>query len=306
MSFSGNVKREIAAVQGADRHCQIAELAALLNICARFEAVDRNCVVSFRAENVCVTDRVSKLILDLFNGECVSEQGEGTRSGTPQRIVSPEVAQQALWATGLLSKQDGRLSRRIDSLVVNRPCCKRAYIRGSFLACGSVSGPEKAYHLEFVLTEASYAAALMEVLRSFEIEPKQVVRKGYEIVYFKRAEEISDVLKIIGANHALMEFENQRVAKDVENGINRVSNCMAVNADKIVVAAVKQMEDIERIRRLRGLESLTPQLQEIAEVRLNNPIISLKEIGEMLNPPIGKSGVNHRLRRISSIAEELR
>jgi len=304
MSFSGDVKREISATPIVDRHCQVAELAALLNVCGRFEAVDGDCAVSFRSENGSVTERIKLLIQALFNSDCMVENSENTRGGL--RIDAPDVAKQALWATGLLDKQSGMLSRRIDPLVVNRPCCKRAFIRGSFLACGSVSGPEKAYHLEFVLTDATYARALMEVLRSFDIEPKQVVRKGYEIVYLKRAEEISDVLKIIGANQALMEFENQRVAKDVDNGINRVANCLAVNADKTVVAAVKQIEDIDLIRKLRGLESLPPQLQEIAEIRLNNPIISLKEIGEMLNPPIGKSGVNHRLRRISCIAEDLR
>ena len=304
MSFSGDVKCEIAAAPDADRHCQIAELAALLNICGKFEATGGRCIVSFRSENASVTERITKLIQSLFCGKCVPEKTDNKRVGTS--IADESIAKQALWATGLLDKKSGALTRRIDPLAVNRPCCKRAYIRGSFLACGSVSGPEKAYHLEFVLTDAAYAESLMGLLRSFDIEPKRVVRKCYEIVYVKRAEEISDVLKIIGANQALMTFENQRVAKDVDNGINRVANCMAVNADKTVVAAVKQMEDIELIRRLRGLESLSPQLQEIAEVRLNNPIISLKEIGEMLNPPIGKSGVNHRLRKISSIAEDLR
>ena len=310
MSFSSEVKKEIVAVYGADRHCHVAELAALLNICGRIEVANDIYQVTFRADNAQVAEKIGHLIQTQFGGTCQKESTGIAKRGRPAAsyytVTDAAVSQQLLWATGLLHKQSGQLSRRIDPLVVNRPCCKRAFIRGTFLGGGSVSGPEKTYHLEFVMPEQAYARQFMEVLQSFDIDPKLVVRKGYDIVYFKKGEEISDVLKIIGANNAMMVFENQRVAKDMENTINRVSNCLSVNADKTVVAAVKQMEDISFIRAAKGLDSLPPQLQEIAEIRLNNPIISLKEIGQMLNPPIGKSGVNHRLRRISSIADGLR
>ena len=299
MSFSSEVKKEIATLYGADRHCHVAELAALLNLCGRIDCEGGTYRITFRADNTYVSAKILKLLQTQFNYMCAKDAAHYV-------VADDNVVEQILWATGLLDKQSGALARRIDPLVVNRPCCKRAFIRGSFLGGGSVSRPEKSYHLEFLAVGQDYAQQLMDVLQSFDIEPKQVVRKGSELVYFKKSEEISDVLKIIGANMALMEFENQRVAKDVDNTINRVANCLAVNADKTVVAAVKQMEDINFIRTTKGLESLPPQLQEIAEVRLNNQISSLKEIGEMLNPPIGKSGVNHRLRRISSIADGLR
>ena len=310
MSFSADVKREIAAVIDESRHCQVAELAALLNTCGRIEVLADSYSVSIRTDNAFVANRMSALIETQFRGQYVRTQSETGRRGKHAtwhiQVTQPQTAREILWATGLLDKRTSQLTRRIDPLVVSRVCCKRAYIRGAFLGGGSVSGPEKAYHLELITSGQAYAAQLAAVLQAFDIEPKLVVRKGYDIVYFKKGEEISDVLKIIGANAAMMAFENQRAAKDMENTINRVSNCLAVNADKTVVAAVKQMEDIELIRARIGLAALPPTLSEIAEIRLNHPIISLKEIGEMLNPPIGKSGVNHRLRRISSIADGLR
>jgi len=309
MSFSMDVKKEITCVAEEARHCGIAELAALLNTCARMVCVPNGYSIWFRADAV-ITDRIIALLDVLFHAKCERE-GKVTNENALRRSVTYTVSdttatKEILWATGLLDKQSQVLSRRIDPLVVNRTCCKRAYIRGAFLGGGSVSGPEKGYHLEFVTTDALYAKQLAKQLQSFELEPKLVVRKGYDIVYFKKGEEISDVLKIINANAAMMQFENKRVAKDMDNTINRVSNCLAVNTDKTVVAAVKQMEDIQLIRNTIGLQALPPTLMEIAEIRLNHPIVSLKEIGEMLNPPIGKSGVNHRLRRISSMADSLR
>jgi len=299
MSFSAGVKKEVASVYGADRHCHVAELSALLNTCGRIDEDHGAYRIVFRADNLHVSEKMCNLIHSQFGHKCEKDAAHYV-------VSDAEVARQILWAAGVLDKQSGVLRRRIDPLIVNRPCCKRAFIRGSFLGGGSVSGPEKSYHLELMAIDYGYAQQLVSVLQAFDIEPKQVVRKGTDLVYFKKSEEISDVLKIIGANAALMVFENQRVAKDMENTINRVSNCLAVNADKTVVAAVRQMEDISFIRATKGLGILPPQLREIAEIRLNNPIISLKEIGEMLNPPIGKSGVNHRLRRISSIADSLR
>ena len=305
MSFSTDVKKEIIHAPDEARHCGIAELAALLNTCAHPSASDGGFGIRFRADAI-ATSRLVALLDTLFRAHCVCEDASAGRRMAAYHVAGAESAREILWATGLLDKQSLALSRRIDPLIVNRMCCKRAYIRGAFLGGGSVSGPEKGYHLEFVTTDAAYAAQLANELHSFELAPKLVVRKGYDIVYFKKGEEISDVLKIIGANMAVMQFENLRVTKDMDNTINRVANCLAVNADKTVLAAVKQVEDIQLIRAVTGLQALPQTLLEIAEIRLNHPEISLKEIGEMLNPPIGKSGVNHRLRRIASIAEGLR
>jgi len=310
MSFSRDVKKEISSVFDTGRHCCIAELAALLNSCGRITHTESGPTILLKTENPYTADKFTALVQQSFGkaDDCIpkNEARTAKQAMYTVSVVDSTVARALLWATGILDKSTGKVTKRIDPLIINRSCCKRACIRGAFLGSGSISRPDKAYHLEFLTAEEPYAKQLSMVLQSFDVEPKSVVRKGYHIVYFKKSEEISDVLKIIGANTSTMAFENQRVAKDVENTINRVANCMAVNADKTVVAAVRQMEDIELIRQRSGLDSLPPSLAEIAEIRINNPIISLKEIGELLNPPVGKSGVNHRLRKISQIADGLR
>ena len=170
------------------------------------------------------------------------------------------------------------------------------------MIAGSVNGPQKEYHLEFVAANKCFAEGIADLLRAFELSPKLTARKNKDVVYFKEGEQISEVLNIIGAHRALLEFENNRAGKELGNSINRAANCEAANADKSVQAAVKQIEEIKLIAANAGLNSLPPQLEECARLRLDCPELSLTEIGERLSPPIGKSGVNHRFRKISQIA----
>ena len=185
-------------------------------------------------------------------------------------------------------------------------CCKRAFLRGAFLSVGSISNPEKGYHLEFVCSDTGQAAQLVEILLAYEIKARIVARKKYQIVYIKESEEISMLLNVIGAHVSLMKLENLRILKDMRNTINRKVNCETANINKTVSAAVKQIEDIIFIRDTIGLEQLPAGLCDIAKLRLERPEASLKELGEALNPIVGKSGVNHRLRKLSIMAEELR
>ena len=198
------------------------------------------------------------------------------------------------------------LDYSIQKMLVRNDALKKAYIKGSFLGSGSVSNPEKAYHLEFVTSSQEHAEDLMNLINSYGLSAKVISRKNSFIVYLKEGEQIVDILSIIGAFNSLFEFENVRIVKDMRNNVNRIVNCETANLSKTVNAAVRQVESIRLIEKELGLARLSKPLREIAEMRLDYPDESLKELGEMLNPPVGKSGVNHRLRKIEKIADELR
>ena len=205
-----------------------------------------------------------------------------------------------------ISHKIGDLEKPVNPLLLKNACCQRAFLRGAFLSTGSISDPAKGYHLEFVCTDAGKAAQIQEMLHNFDIEGKIVLRKKYHVVYLKEGESIVDLLNVCEAHVALMELENLRILKDMRNSINRRVNCEAANITKTVNAATRQIEDIEYIQSHGGLGMLPDNLREMAEVRMEYPDATLKELGEYLNPPVGKSGVNHRLQKLNEIAERLK
>jgi hypothetical protein len=213
-----------------------------------------------------------------------------------------------LQATKLLTsnKEVMKQAYQIHPLIIQSTCCKRAYIRGAFLGGGSLSDPEKTYHLEFVNPNKAHSIALQELINSFGMDAKIVQRKRYYVVYLKEGSQIVDLLNIMEAHIALMDLENVRILKEMRNNVNRIVNCETANINKTVSASVKQLEDIHYIEESVGLEQLPGPLEEIASIRIQYPSASLKELGTYLDPPVGKSGVNHRLRKISAIAEKLR
>ncbi|MDR1913715.1 MAG: DNA-binding protein WhiA [Clostridiales bacterium] len=189
---------------------------------------------------------------------------------------------------------------------LEKNCCKRAYIRGAFIESGSLNAPEKAYHLEFINPNREYVDILVYAIEFFDIRAKVTERKGHWVVYFKEGEHVVDLLNIMGAHNSLLNFENARIVKNMRNNVNRIVNCETANLSKTVTASIKQINDIKTIARITGLGYLSTQLKEVALIRLKYEEATLKEIGVMLSPPVGKSGVNHRLRKISGIAENLR
>lgn len=183
---------------------------------------------------------------------------------------------------------------------------KRRIIREAFIQSGSISDPEKFYHLEIVFSSMEEAEAIRELMESFELGAKIAMRKGHYIVYLKEGSQIADMLRVMEAPMALMEFENIRIVKEMRNSINRQVNCEAANLGKTISAAVKQVEDIKYICSTVGLENLSEGLANTARMRLQYPEATLKELGELMDPPLGKSGVNHRLKKLGELAEELR
>jgi hypothetical protein len=223
-------------------------------------------------------------------------------------VKKHEDAIRILQATRLISdRQDGFEEIQVfDPMVVWQPCCRRAFLRGGFLAAGSMSDPLKSYHFEVVCSSRMLANQMRTVMCGFAMDAKIVQRKKSYVVYLKDGSQIVDILNIMEAHISLMKLENVRILKEMRNRVNRNVNCETANINKTVSAAVKQVEDITYLRDTIGLERLSDGLEEIAMVRLAHPEATLKELGELLSPPVGKSGVNHRLRKLSEMAEKVR
>lgn len=191
-----------------------------------------------------------------------------------------------------------------DPSVLAKRCCRRAYIRGAFLSHGSVTNPEKNYHLEIFTEKTEVANRIVATINSLELDARLTTRKNNMLVYLKDSDEIVTLLNLMGAHHALLRLENVRVVKDMRNQVNRLVNCETANVDKTVQAAMVQTAEIEKIVARIGLDELPPKLQEIAQLRLENPYASLKELGELCQPLLSKSGVNYRMRQLLKLSEQ--
>ena len=287
MSFSSEVKEELAKHISPARHCQIAELAAIMNFCGQYGRDEKgNYTIGFQTENEAVVRKGFTLLKKTYNIEADSVLSQSDVQGILQKI--------------------GNLEEPVSRLLMKNSCCKRAFLRGAFLSVGSMSDPAKGYHLEFDCTDERKAEQLQEVMQAFDIESKIILRKKYYVVYLKEGSGIVDLLNVCEAPISLMNLENLRILKEMRNSVNRRVNCETANITKTVNAATRQVEDIEFLRVHYGFQNLPESLREMAEIRLENPDAPLKELGEYFHPPIGKSGVNHRLRKLSQLAENVR
>lgn len=314
MSFSGDVKEELSYRFTGSRHCQIAELTAILILCGQ---ITRDPYGGFSikivTENLRVARKYFTLLEKAFNIEC-SFRVRQRKTVRKTRIYllktgRHEETEKILKAAKLLSGNEvltGENFLTANHLVIQMECCKRAFLRGVFLVCGSVNDPKTSYHLEIVADTMEWARFLTDLICGFGVEARIAVRKKNFVVYVKEADGISVLLNLMGAHVSLMEFENRRILKEISNTVNRQVNCETANLNKTVTSSMRQIEDIRYIEQVAGLSSLPPGLEETARARLEFPELTLKELGQKLVPPVGKSGVNHRLRRISEIAEELR
>lgn len=321
VSFSSQVKDELAKNLSGGRHCHIAELAAIISLCGKISiSYDEKYSITVTTENKAVAEKYYGLLRKTFS---ILPEVSVRKNILIKNIrvysvnvLDHDVALLILQATKFIHKSNfdsyeaysniyENLSS-VDNVILQQICCKRAFLRGSFLAAGSISDPKKTYHFEIVCPNNEKAEQLKKIINSFNLDAKIVLRKKYYVVYLKEGSMIVDALNIMEAHVSLMELENVRIIKDVRNAVNRRVNCETANINKTVSAAVKQLEDINIIKEKVGLSKLSDGLEEIAIMRLNNPDATLKELGMMLNPPVGKSGVNHRLRKLSILAEDIR
>lgn len=306
MSFSSEVKEELERHTGSSRHCQLAELAAIIFMTANIEIKDgRAFRLSLQTDNSMVSRKFFTLIRKAFN----------IRNSIPQsgQEIKPVIEDTALIEDLLrairMMDTEGNIkdiNEGINPMVTRNSCCKRAFLRDSFLCVGSISDPNKGYHLEFVCTHESQALYLQSLIESFDIEARIVRRKKYYVLYIKEGAGIVDLLNIMEAPVSLMNLENLRIVKEMRNSINRRVNCEVANITKTVNAATKQIEDITYIKDHYGFNKLQEALRQMAEVRLEHPDATLLELGTYLDPPVGKSGVNHRLRKLSELADKIR
>ncbi len=287
MSFSSEVKNELAKRISPARHCQIAELAAIMNFCGQYGGdIKGGYTIGFQTENEAVVRKGFTLLRKTFNIDT-----DTTLEG--QKIQE------------VLSKL-GNLEEPVSPLLIKNSCCRRAFLRGAFLGIGSMSDPAKGYHLEFDCCQEAKARQLQELIKGFDIEARIILRKKYYVVYLKEGAGIVDLLNVCEAPVSLMSFENLRIVKEMRNSVNRRVNCETANIARTVNAASRQVEDIKYLKEHYGYENLPEALRQMADVRLENPDVPLKELGGYFNPPIGKSGVNHRLRKLSELAEKIR
>lgn len=306
MSFSGEVKEELSRQISEARHCQIAEQAAILGLCGQIrEESQGQYSIKLQTENVYVARKYFTLLRKTFNIEAELAVRQNQRENTYTISVNdPEQVRRILQVSRLMPGESK--DTFIHSALVQRRCCKRAFLRGAFLSSGSISDPNKFYHFEVVCPSLEKAEQVREIIGCFEMEARIVSRKNHFVVYVKEGAQIVELLGIMGANVSVMNLENVRILKEMRGSVNRKVNCETANINKTVNAAVKQMEDIRFIQEKIGFSALAEGLEQIAKLRLEFPEATLAELGAMLSPAVGKSGVNHRLRKLKSIAEELK
>ena len=275
MTFSQKVKSEVASGTPKARHCKIAQLAGIVFF-SKTEISD-GIIKLVRA-----TDEAAKVFDELVSG------------------IGGD-----LLATLKIDEGNEKMPEVVSSQIVQSGCCRQAYIKGAFLAAGSLNDPMSGYHLEFSCDSRAKAEQLAAFCDTGAGPAKVSVRKSNFVVYCKEGEQIVDMLGIMGAHKALLEMENARIVREMRGDINRRVNCEASNIHKTVSAAQRQIDAIEKIEMLQGLKSLPEHLRQMAQIRLEYPQAPLEELGTYLDPPVGKSGVNHRLRKIVDLADKL-
>ncbi len=293
MSYLNDVRHELTVKIPHAMHCRLAYLAGI--IFAGGKPGDGEVVVRFQDETL--SKIFEKLVYLIFD---IDEEKISTVKG---KLILPDNDGMVEKKLKLIRKDS---SYMIDRMLVQSTCCKSSFLKGCFIAAGSVTDPSKSYHLEVSFSDMERAEFLKEILGDFNVSAKITKRRDSHIVYLKDSDSIVDVLGIMGASNGLMEFENVRILKEIRNSVNREVNCDTANMNKVANAAAKDIEDIELIDREYGISKLPDSLRKLAELRTMYPYLSIKELGDMFNPPLGKSGVNHRIRRIRKMADKLR
>ena len=312
MSFSYDVKEEMAKHTSSARRCQIAELAAVIAFCGSLRKENGLDALVISMDRESLFRKCFTLLKKTYNIDDASARalpGKGDSNGRYEIVITDyDKVWDIFKGLKLIDRESSfsGFSHSIDPLLIKNACCRRSYLRGVFLCAGSMSDPGKGYHLEMVCESSEQAEQIAQVLSTFEIEAKTICRKKYFVVYIKEGSAIVEFLGLCEAHVSLMEFENRRILKEMSNSINRKVNCEAANIAKTVRAANRQVEDILYLQKGYGFHKLPGSLREMAQVRLDNPDATLQELGKLLDPPVGKSGVNHRLRKLSELADERR
>ena len=314
MSFSMEVKNEICRdIDEITYEQALCIVSAVMKIAGSINLLGSNKITfSISTENAAITGFLFKLIKKFFNIHCdiMVKKTSTLKKNNIYVIRSKESTDimDFLEKINVFNREENSfiINYKMPQIVPESNDLKRQYIKGAFLGGGSLSNPEKAYHLEFVCENEEFAIELSNLINTFEVNSKIITRKKNHVIYIKESEQIINILNIIHAHNALLELENIRILKEMRNKVNRIVNCETANLTKTVDSSFRHIENIELIKNEIGFNRISKHLSDIAKVRLQYPDESLKEIGSRLEPPLGKSGVNHRLRKIDKIAEEIR
>ena len=303
MSFASDMKNELTRIEVDESNAK-AELSALIRMNGALSLSNQQFVINVQTENATTARRIYSLIKRIFNVEV--EKKMKLKKNNIYICRTKMLAKEILNDLGILKK--GVFTHDIDPDMIKDDEMKRSYLRGAFLAGGSVNNPEtSSYHLEIFSQYEDHSEGLTKLMNSYELNAKHLERKKGSIAYLKEAEKISDFLSLIGGYQALLKFEDVRIVRDMRNSVNRLVNCETANLNKTVSAAMKQVESIQLIDEEIGLENLPDRLREVAKLRVEHQEISLKELGEMVSTgPISKSGMNHRLRKLNELADKIR
>jgi cell division protein WhiA len=308
MSFTSATKKELTRIE-SDTCCQRAELSALARMNGVMQIARQRIVLDITTENAAIARRTYALIKDLYQlqAEVLVRKKVRLKKNNVYLVRLSVRAEEILRDLRILGEGFERV-KGIAPDLIEKNCCKRAYLRGAFLAGGSVNNPDSgSYHLEIISTYHDHSEALCRLMNRFRLHAKIIERKKGFVVYIKEGDKIGELLNIIGAHQSLLRFEDVRIMKDMRNSVNRLVNCETANLNKTIQAAMRQIDNIQLIDREIGLNNLPQRLREIAEVRLQHPDITLTELGQMLpGGKVSKSAVNHRLRKLDEIADRLR
>lgn len=307
MSFAAQTKKELTLIE-ADSCCERAELSALIRMNGSVSVSSRKVVLDISTENAAIARRIYSLLKKHYevHVELLVRKKMRLKKNNVYIVRIPAGVQEILSELKIVS-EGFMFNLGIDKEIIRKPCCKRSYLRGAFLAGGSVNNPEgSSYHLEISSMYQEHCEALVDLANKFDLNARCIERKKGFIFYIKEGEKIIELLNIIGAHQALFKFEDVRIMRDMRNSVNRIVNCETANLNKTIGAAVRQIENIKLLQREVGLDSLPDKLREVAEIRLQHPDMNLTEVGEMLKGKVSKSGVNHRLRKIDELAEKIR
>ena len=305
MSYSSRTKDELCRLEPDSVCCLLAELSGIISVAGSVilrGGGDKR--LSIETENTAVARRTFRLLQDVFDVQPQLVTLKRARLGgrSAHRIeINGDEASFVLEGCGISVMQRRGVPRELTV----RKCCRMSFLRGVFLASGSVTDPEKEYHLEFVLGDEAFALAVQKLIARFELDAHMTERRQMTLVYLKGQSEITDMLSILGAQSARFAMEDAFIRKELRNNANRAVNCDSANVQRSVTAASRQTQAIERLIAAIGESSLPPMLLQTAKLRLKYPEVSLEELGSLCDPPVGKSGVNHRLRRLEKMAQEL-
>lgn len=308
MSFASEIKKELTAIE-VDSCCMSAELAALARMNGVISVSKHEYMLDVQTENAAIARRIYTLIKTLYKlpVELLVRKKMKLKKNNVYIVRIKKGARELLAKLNIIG-ENHIFNRTIAEKYFKKECCKKAYLRGAFLAGGSINNPEtSSYHLEIFNAYHEHNTALCALLNDFDLGGRELERKNGYIAYLKEAEKITEFLSIIGAHNALFKFEDVRIVRDMRNSVNRLVNCETANLNKTIGAAFRQIENIQLIETELGLDALPQKLREIAILRVRHQEISLKELGELVpSGKISKSGVNHRLKKIDEFAEKLK